>query len=476
MSDNHKISEFIDNISFRKTVGGGLNPDDVYDSICQLTALYNDVLANSYKENEELKKKLDASTETAKTERSHFPYSEINSMRETDRGYISTRSCDANRTDATEPERPYGMERPYSSELPYSGNRIYNSERSYGVENAYASNRSSIDERTRTPQRSYAEENSYLTERSYSPERSDLHDTGADRTPEVDFKSAFKRDFDSDKSASGVLNRDRSEKRNSANTDTVKNDDILKKMVDKKENNQQEITITSDYSMSGKELRRMKRGDLLELLIEQSRESARLKGRISSLDDEVSDLSRKLNDRTIKIEKAGSIAEASFLLNNVIESAEAAAAQYLENLRALSEKEDIVCKRKEAETQELVERMLTDAKNQCDRLMKATEEKCNAMIYSVKQQCEAMRSDTLQYCESLETETKLKCEELEEITRVKCENREKQTEERCRDLDMKTKENRAKCWNDVSKRMDEFYKIQDHFRDMLGNSGWQSKE
>ncbi len=125
---------------------------------------------------------------------------------------------------------------------------------------------------------------------------------------------------------------------------------------------------------------------------------------------------------------------------------------------------------------EIVERMLTDAKTQCDSLMKATEEKCNAMTYAVKQQCEAMRSDTIQYCESLETETKLKCEELEESTRVKCENREKLTEERCRDLDLKTKENRARCWNDVSKRMDEFYKIQDHFRDMLGNSGWQSKE
>ena len=62
MPDNHKISEFIDNISFKKTLGGGFRPDEVYDTICQLTSIYNEVLADSYRENDQLKQMLESRT------------------------------------------------------------------------------------------------------------------------------------------------------------------------------------------------------------------------------------------------------------------------------------------------------------------------------------------------------------------------------------------------------------------------------
>ena len=82
-----------------------------------------------------------------------------------------------------------------------------------------------------------------------------------------------------------------------------------------------------DYTaMTEKELRRLSRMDLLEMLLEQSREVERLQ-------KELETVKNQLSDRRIMEQEAGSIAEASLKLNKVFEAAQQAADQYLENIR-----------------------------------------------------------------------------------------------------------------------------------------------
>lgn len=69
----------------------------------------------------------------------------------------------------------------------------------------------------------------------------------------------------------------------------------------------------------------MKREQLLELMLEQSR-------RIELLEKQVSELQAKLADRSIVVQESGSIAEAALKLNGVFEAAQRAADQYLESL------------------------------------------------------------------------------------------------------------------------------------------------
>lgn len=85
--------------------------------------------------------------------------------------------------------------------------------------------------------------------------------------------------------------------------------------------------------MNDRQLRKLRRADLLEMLIEQSKE-------VESLRSQVEELKLKLEEREIKLEKAGSIAEAALQLNGVWEAAEAAAAQYLENLKRLNDEQE----------------------------------------------------------------------------------------------------------------------------------------
>ncbi len=80
--------------------------------------------------------------------------------------------------------------------------------------------------------------------------------------------------------------------------------------------------------MAKNDLKRMNRVQLTELLLAE-------RHRISELADEVAALSAKLEEREIKIENAGSIAEASLSLNGVFESTEAACRQYIENVERL---------------------------------------------------------------------------------------------------------------------------------------------
>lgn len=79
--------------------------------------------------------------------------------------------------------------------------------------------------------------------------------------------------------------------------------------------------------MTDKELKRLKRVDLLELLIAQSRENDRLR-------TELEEMRSKLEAKELTLEKAGSIAEAALRLNKVFEAAQLAADQYILSVKA----------------------------------------------------------------------------------------------------------------------------------------------
>ena len=78
--------------------------------------------------------------------------------------------------------------------------------------------------------------------------------------------------------------------------------------------------------MTDRELHRLSRRDLLELLITQEQENRKLRG-------ELARAQAALEDRTITVAQAGTMAEAAMRLNGVFEAADRAAQQYLDNLR-----------------------------------------------------------------------------------------------------------------------------------------------
>jgi hypothetical protein len=88
--------------------------------------------------------------------------------------------------------------------------------------------------------------------------------------------------------------------------------------------------------MTDKELRKLSRLELLELLVAQSQQ-------MDELQTELALTQEKLSNRELKISKAGSIAEAVISLSDVLESAEAAGRMYVDELEKLYEREKVIC-------------------------------------------------------------------------------------------------------------------------------------
>lgn len=93
--------------------------------------------------------------------------------------------------------------------------------------------------------------------------------------------------------------------------------------------------------MTAKELKKLTRSELIELLIDVEKENINLR-------EENQQLNEALEKRELYISSSGTMAEASMKLAGVFEAADAAAAQYLENTKAECE------------------RMKADAKNKVD--------------------------------------------------------------------------------------------------------------
>lgn len=103
--------------------------------------------------------------------------------------------------------------------------------------------------------------------------------------------------------------------------------------------------------MTEKELRKLNRSELLQLLLIQTRENERLQKELDAA-------RRQIADRRLHVEKAGNLAQAVLEVNHVLEAAQKAAEQYLLNISAM-----------EQETEQRCERMLMDAQDEAELIL-----------------------------------------------------------------------------------------------------------
>ena len=108
--------------------------------------------------------------------------------------------------------------------------------------------------------------------------------------------------------------------------------------------------------MTDREFRRLTREDLLDIIYELQR-------RTQQLEQENETIRKQLSDRTVKLENAGSIAEAALALNGVFEAAQAAADQYLAQVHAANE-----------QSQQLADRIVADAQRKATAIVQQAQQ------------------------------------------------------------------------------------------------------
>jgi len=81
--------------------------------------------------------------------------------------------------------------------------------------------------------------------------------------------------------------------------------------------------------MTEKELLKLRRSELLEIMLAQSQE-------IDNLRQQLDEANAKIADREIRLSESGSIAEASLRLTHIFEEAQKAVDLYVDNMKRLT--------------------------------------------------------------------------------------------------------------------------------------------
>ena len=138
--------------------------------------------------------------------------------------------------------------------------------------------------------------------------------------------------------------------------------------------------------MNERDLKRLSRGDLLEMLVAQGEELEAIKAKLAETEE-------KLQKRELDITEAGSIADASLKLNGVFEAAQAASQQYLDNIKLLSERQQGICEKLEQESREKADALIAETTEKCDEMLAKAKAESQAYWDEVSQRLEAFYNE-----------------------------------------------------------------------------------
>ena len=157
-----------------------------------------------------------------------------------------------------------------------------------------------------------------------------------------------------------------------------------------------------------KELGKLNRAELLELLISQIKENEALikadklqKKEYSEMLNKLNETNDKLKNRDIIIENSGSIAEAALKINDVFLSAERAAQQYVENIERLSAQQELNIKTEIQKAEEEAERILMEARNNARLIELESHRKASSMISDAQSECEKKKEEINEFWNEL---------------------------------------------------------------------------
>ena len=134
--------------------------------------------------------------------------------------------------------------------------------------------------------------------------------------------------------------------------------------------------------MPDRELRHMRRTELVEIILALKQSEDRLRAENAAL-------SAQLQERQIHIENAGSIAQAALELNKVFEAAQAAADEYVASVLAANKNTDAAASALRAQAEAEAQQILAQAQTEAANLKARTQQQCDAETEAAARKCDA---------------------------------------------------------------------------------------
>ena len=129
--------------------------------------------------------------------------------------------------------------------------------------------------------------------------------------------------------------------------------------------------------MTDKEFKRLNRAQLIEIIYQ-------FQMKVDTLTEQNQELERELADKRLRLSSAGNIAEAALKMNDCFRSAQNAAEQYLNEIKAIREETEAERHRILSETQEQRERILSETQEERQRIIAEAQAEVEVIIAGSK--------------------------------------------------------------------------------------------
>ena len=113
--------------------------------------------------------------------------------------------------------------------------------------------------------------------------------------------------------------------------------------------------------MIGKELKKMSRRELLDIIYQMKKNEQRMQEEIDSLQE-------ALQDKRIRLSEAGSVAEAAASITNLFSAAQMTADLYLQEITSMKEETERACAKKIDAANQTVTKIMSDGEKQYTEL------------------------------------------------------------------------------------------------------------
>ena len=129
--------------------------------------------------------------------------------------------------------------------------------------------------------------------------------------------------------------------------------------------------------MTDKEFKRLNRAQLIEIIYQ-------FQMKVDTLTEQKQELERELADKRLRLNNAGNIADAALEINDCFRSAQNAAEQYLNEIKAIREETETERHRILSETQEQRERILSETQEERQRIIAEAQAEAEVIIAGSK--------------------------------------------------------------------------------------------
>jgi multidrug efflux pump subunit AcrA (membrane-fusion protein) len=114
--------------------------------------------------------------------------------------------------------------------------------------------------------------------------------------------------------------------------------------------------------MIRKELRKLNRRELIEIIYQMKKNEQKMQ-------EEIAALQTQLQEKRLRLSEAGSIAEAAVSVTNVFSAAQAAADMYLQEIACMKEEAKMQCTKRIADTDRTVTQILSNVEQRYHHLL-----------------------------------------------------------------------------------------------------------